>query len=40
MANRGELSNAHAVHPSNGDSYLCTNPDKKASNNLDDMAGV
>jgi hypothetical protein len=41
MADRGELSNAHAVHPKDPrrDPYLRTNPDGKKSNNLDDMAG-
>lgn len=39
MADRGEIDNAHAVHPSDGRAYLRTNPDSQTSNNLDDMAG-
>jgi hypothetical protein len=39
MADRGELSNAHAVRPSNAKDYLRTNPDGKSANNLDTMAG-
>ena len=39
MADRGELSNAHSVHRRNAKPHLRTNPDRKVSNNLDDMAG-
>jgi hypothetical protein len=39
MADRGEIDNAHAVHPKDGESYLRTNPDSRKNNNLDDMAG-
>ncbi len=39
MADRGQIDNAHAVHPKTGDSYLRSNPDSKTNNNLDDMAG-
>jgi hypothetical protein len=39
MADRGELSNAHAVHRRSGKPYLRTNPDGKKANNLDEMAG-
>ena len=39
MADRGELSNAHAVHPRSGNPYLRTNPDRRKANNLDEMAG-
>lgn len=38
MAKRGDLANAHAVTRRDGKEYLRTNPDKKASNNLDEMA--
>ena len=38
MADNGSLSNAHAVHKSDGSSYLRTNPDGKLNNNLDTMA--
>ena len=39
MADRGEVDNAHAVHPKDGRPYLRTNPDSQKNNNLDDMAG-
>ena len=39
MADRGEIDNAHAVHPKSGQPYLRTNPDSRQDNNLDDMAG-
>lgn len=39
LADRGELSNAHTVRRSNAKPHLRTNPDRKSSNNLDDMAG-
>lgn len=39
MADRGEVANAHAVHPSTGSSYLRSNPDGKSRNNLDYLAG-
>ncbi len=38
MAKRGELANAHAVSRRDGKEYLRTNPDTRASNNLDEMA--
>jgi hypothetical protein len=37
MADRGEISNAHAVRPSNVKDHLRTNPDGKTGNNLDAM---
>ena len=40
MADRGEISNAHAVHRTNGTSYLRSNPDNTTADNLDTMAGV
>ena len=40
MAARGELSNVHPVHRKNGDTYLRSNPDKRANNNLDEMAAT
>jgi hypothetical protein len=39
MAERGQISNAHVVHPKRGDSYLRTNPDSREGNNLDQMSG-
>jgi hypothetical protein len=39
LADRGEISNAHAVRRENAKPHLRTNPDGKKSNNLDDMAG-
>lgn len=39
MADRGALSNAHAVHPRSRKPYLRTNPDGRKGNNLDEMAG-
>lgn len=39
MADRGEVANAHAVHPSAGNSYLRSNPDGQSRNNLDYLAG-
>ena len=39
MADRGDVANAHAVHPSAGNSYLRSNPDGKVGNNLDHLAG-
>jgi hypothetical protein len=38
MAKRDELTNAHSVSRRDGKEYLRTNPDKKANNNLDEMA--
>lgn len=39
MADKGQIDNAHAVHPKNGTKdYLRTNPDKKTGNNLDELA--
>jgi hypothetical protein len=40
MADRGELSNAHGVHKTDGSSYLRTNPNSTDSDNLDTMAGA
>ena len=39
MADRGQVENAHAVHPKGGAAYLRSNPDDKRGNNLDDLAG-
>ena len=39
MANRGQIDNAHAVHPEGKKPYLRSNPDARKDNNLDDMAG-
>lgn len=39
MADRGEIGNAHAVHPKHGNPYLRSNPDSKKGNNLDELAG-
>lgn len=40
MAERGEIKNTHAVHPTDGrKDHLRTNPDNRKRNNLDDMAG-
>lgn len=39
MADRDEIENAHAVRRKGAKPHLRTNPDKKKSNNLDDMAG-
>lgn len=39
MADRGEIENAHVVRARDKKTHLRTNPDKKKSNNLDDMAG-
>jgi len=39
MADRGEIENAHAVHPKHGNPYLRGNPDTKKANNFDEMAG-
>lgn len=38
MADRGEINNAHSVHPRQGNLYLRTNPDNKQKNNLKEMA--
>ena len=39
MADKGQIDNAHAVHPTgNTKDYLRTNPDKSVANNLDEMA--
>ena len=39
MADKGQIENAHAVHPKDGTKdYLRTNPDNKKGNNLDEMA--
>lgn len=39
MADRGEIQNAHAVHPKRSiKDYLRTNPDSDKTNNLDEMA--
>ena len=40
MAERGEIKNTHVVHPSDGRrDHLRTNPNRRTSDNLDDMAG-
>ncbi len=39
MADKGQIENAHAVHPKKGGAYLRTNPDRVAKNNLDELAG-
>lgn len=39
MADRGEIDNAHAVHPKKKKSYLRSNPDSREGNNLDYLAG-
>ena len=39
MAERGEIERTHVVHASDKKVHLRTNPDRKKSNNLDDMAG-
>lgn len=39
MADRGELSNAHAVRSNVAKDHLRSNPDGKTGNNLDTMAG-
>lgn len=39
MADKGQIANAHAVHPKASiKPYLRTNPDNQKKNNLDDMA--
>ena len=39
MAERGEIQNAHAVHPGGGRKpFLRSNPDKSKGNNIDEMA--
>lgn len=39
MADRGQIDNAHAVHPKSGAKpHLRTNPDGRKGNNLDEMA--
>lgn len=38
LADRGQLENAHAVHPKGGKAYLRTNPDNSTGNNLDGLA--
>ena len=39
MADKGQIDNAYAVHPTNGrKDHLRTNPDSKKGNNLDEMA--
>ena len=39
MAERGHISNAHVVKPRRAASYLRTNPDGEAQNNLDQLSG-
>lgn len=39
MADRGELTNVHSVRPASAKPHLRSNPDGKAANNLDRMAG-
>ena len=39
MADKGQIDNAHAVHPKSGaKDHLRTNPDNRKGNNLDEMA--
>jgi hypothetical protein len=39
MADKGQIDNAHAVHPKGATKdYLRTNPDDSKGNNLDEMA--
>lgn len=38
MADRGQISNAHAVRRENAATHLRTNPDSSVRNNLDQMA--
>jgi hypothetical protein len=39
MADKGQISNAHSVHPKYGTKpHLRTNPDERSNNNLDEMA--
>lgn len=39
MADKGQIDNAHSVHPTNGTkAHLRTNPDNSSNNNLDEMA--
>jgi hypothetical protein len=39
MADRGEIENTHVVRAKDKKTHLRTNPDRKKSNNLDDLAG-
>ncbi len=39
MADRDEIDNAHVVRRRNARVHLRTNPNRKKSDNLDDMAG-
>ena len=39
MADKGQIDNAHAVHPKNGKSYLRSNQNSRATDNLDSLAG-
>ncbi|MEJ7777016.1 MAG: DUF3892 domain-containing protein [Sphingomicrobium sp.] len=39
MADKGQLENAHSVNRAGAKPHLRTNPNKKTSDNLDDMAG-
>lgn len=39
MAQRGQLTNAHAVQHPKGGHYLRSNPDGEIGNNLDALAG-
>jgi hypothetical protein len=38
IVEREGSSNAHVVHPHEGNPYLRTNPDRSERNNLDEMA--
>lgn len=39
LADRGELENAHAVHPKGKTAHLRANPNSRTGDNLDSMAG-
>ena len=39
IAERGEIENTHVVHARDKKVHLRSNPDRKRSNNLDEMAG-
>lgn len=38
IVERGDVDNAHVVHPKASDAFIRTNPDGEKGNNLDDMA--
>ena len=39
MADNGQIANAHSVNRAGAKPHLRTNPNRKTSDNLDDMAG-